>query len=76
MLGFFVRRLDREQRSYLRAGGLSPIVATASHAAWQNAREGMALSPSKDRTATKKKSLATLFCLILKRKEHHHDHSN
>ena len=57
-----------------RAGGFSVIVATVSHAAWQNAREGMALCPGKDRTATKKKSLATL--LILKRKEHHHEDRN
>ena len=75
MLGFFVKRLDRE-RSYPGADGLSTIVATASHAAWQNAREGMALPPSRDRTATKKKSLSTLFCLIPKRKEDHHDHRN
>ncbi len=75
MLGFFVKRLDRE-RSYPGADGLSTIVTTASHAAWQNAREGMALPPGRDCTATKKKSLSTLFCLILKGKEHYHDDRN
>lgn len=76
MLGFFVKRFDRE-RSYPGADGLSTIIATASHAVFDRTREKAWLLPtSRDCTVTKKKSLSTLFCLILKRKEHHHDDRN